>query len=194
MDQGRRSFFKKLAGAAAAALTLEVIDPERLLWVPGKKTIIDLGATKRIIRAEDAAVAEIRREYATKALVTEVSQEQVGMYGRQGGNLAPELLRRHVRQARVDFGRYKVDTVANGRRSSATFDSDWVPTGHRNDPAGAQRINQQIFTDPALAITSGSGPRYVDMASDYRSRPVWEGDIRRAEQGDFEKRFKVTEG
>lgn len=49
-SDSRRGFLKKLAAAAAGALALEVPDPERLLWVPGQKTIIDLGAAKPLER------------------------------------------------------------------------------------------------------------------------------------------------
>jgi hypothetical protein len=38
MDQSRRSFFAKIAAFTAAA-ALAPIDPEKLLWIPGAKTI-----------------------------------------------------------------------------------------------------------------------------------------------------------
>lgn len=52
IDLGRRSFFKRFAAATAGAMALgvsangsglvDLVDPERELWVPGAKTIIDL--------------------------------------------------------------------------------------------------------------------------------------------------------
>jgi len=40
----RRGFLSALMAATASASVLAIEDPERLLWEPGKKTIIDLGA------------------------------------------------------------------------------------------------------------------------------------------------------
>jgi hypothetical protein len=55
----RRSFLKRFATATAAALATNVFDdPERLLWVPGQKTIVDLGATKQVLPATDAEVID----------------------------------------------------------------------------------------------------------------------------------------
>lgn len=55
----RRSFLLRLGQAAAAAV---VLDPEELLWVPGKKTIIDLGATKQVLPATDRELLELTRQ------------------------------------------------------------------------------------------------------------------------------------
>ena len=54
----RRSFLTRLGVAAvgAAALTL---DPERLLWIPGAKTIVDFGATKQVLPATDVEVVRL---------------------------------------------------------------------------------------------------------------------------------------
>lgn len=52
----RRSFLLKLGAAAASAAAVAALDPERLLWVPGAKTIVDLGATKPILPATDAEI------------------------------------------------------------------------------------------------------------------------------------------
>lgn len=43
MATTRRGFLFEMAAATAGAAAL-LVDPERLLWEPGKKTIIDLGA------------------------------------------------------------------------------------------------------------------------------------------------------
>jgi hypothetical protein len=56
MEPSRRAFFKQFAVATAGAVATLAIDPEQLVWVPGKKTIIDLGATKQIVPATDAEV------------------------------------------------------------------------------------------------------------------------------------------
>lgn len=53
----RRSFLTRLGVAAVGAAALAV-DPERLLWVPGAKTIIDFGATKQVLPATDAEVIQ----------------------------------------------------------------------------------------------------------------------------------------
>lgn len=45
----RRHFLSVFAAAAAVA----AVDPERLLWTPGAKTIIDLGSTKQIVPVTD---------------------------------------------------------------------------------------------------------------------------------------------
>ena len=60
MKIGRRGFFQTMAAAVAAASVLGVDDPERLLWMPGKKTFFL--PSRDILRAEDVAVVEIRRE------------------------------------------------------------------------------------------------------------------------------------
>lgn len=52
----RRSFLVRLGQAAAAAALATTVDPEQLLWTPGKKTIIDLGATKQVLPATDHEV------------------------------------------------------------------------------------------------------------------------------------------
>lgn len=53
----RRSFLVRLGQAAtAAAAAAEFLDPERLLWTPGQKTIVDFGATKQVLPATDAEV------------------------------------------------------------------------------------------------------------------------------------------
>jgi hypothetical protein len=51
---GRRSFLQRLAAAAAGVASIGMVDPEQLLWTPGKKTIIDLGATRQVLPATDA--------------------------------------------------------------------------------------------------------------------------------------------
>lgn len=48
----RRSFLTRL-GAAAIGAAAASVDPERLLWVPGAKTIVDFGATKQVLPATD---------------------------------------------------------------------------------------------------------------------------------------------
>ena len=55
----RRSFLTRLGLAAASAAALDLVDPEKLLWVPGAKTIIDLGATKHLEAPTDAQVAKL---------------------------------------------------------------------------------------------------------------------------------------
>lgn len=54
----RRSFLTRLGVAAVGAAALAVDDPERLLWTPGAKTIIDFGATKQVVPATDAEVID----------------------------------------------------------------------------------------------------------------------------------------
>lgn len=73
-DTTRRGFLKWFAGATAAAVSLATadvsaiatgeVDVEKLLWVPGQKTIVDLGARPIILAeavrpATDAEVADI---------------------------------------------------------------------------------------------------------------------------------------
>lgn len=52
----RRDFLVRLGQAATAAAVTLALDPDQLLWVPGQKTIIDLGATKQVLPATDAEV------------------------------------------------------------------------------------------------------------------------------------------
>lgn len=56
----RRAFLVRLGQAAAAVAATTVIDdPERLLWTPGKKTIIDLGATKQVLPVTDNELIDL---------------------------------------------------------------------------------------------------------------------------------------
>lgn len=57
----RRGFLKRIAAATAAAAVLE-IDPEKLLWVPGKKTIVDLGAAKTVAAPTLQEVAAVQAQ------------------------------------------------------------------------------------------------------------------------------------
>lgn len=66
----RRSFLRTLGlGAVAATIPAGALklfeDPERALWVPGQKTIIDLGATVQVLPATDE---EILRDATRKLL------------------------------------------------------------------------------------------------------------------------------
>lgn len=70
MGMNRRGFLGRLAAAAAAAVAAtdtEMLDPEKLLWTPGKKTIFLPSTT--ILKAEDVAVAEIRDKFKAKSLI-----------------------------------------------------------------------------------------------------------------------------
>lgn len=57
----RRSFLAWF-GKGALAAALDLVDPDKLLWVPGAKTIIDFGATKRIEAPTDAQMAQLFTE------------------------------------------------------------------------------------------------------------------------------------
>lgn len=54
----RRNFLVRLGQAATAVAATLVVDPEQLLWTPGKKTIIDFGATKQVLPATDREVVQ----------------------------------------------------------------------------------------------------------------------------------------
>lgn len=69
----RRSFLRRLGVAASGAALLTVDDPERLLWMPGAKKIIDLGATKQVLPATDA---EVTRAFAQQILASPVLTRQ----------------------------------------------------------------------------------------------------------------------
>ena len=58
----RRSFLTRLGAAAVGAAALAIDDPERLLWTPGKKTIVDFGATKQVLPATDAEITKLATE------------------------------------------------------------------------------------------------------------------------------------
>lgn len=57
----RRSFLTSLGTAALGAAALAIDDPDRLLWIPGAKTIVDFGATKQVVPATDAEVVNHAR-------------------------------------------------------------------------------------------------------------------------------------
>lgn len=59
----RRSFLVRLGLAAAGAAAMQLLDddPDRLIWTPGAKTIVDFGATKQVLPATDADVLQQAR-------------------------------------------------------------------------------------------------------------------------------------
>ena len=67
-DMNRRQFLARLGLGAAAVAATAVLDPERLLWVPGQKTIFDLGATPAVDEpfvylAEDVPFEQYRNTF-----------------------------------------------------------------------------------------------------------------------------------
>ncbi len=77
VDQGRRGFFKRFAAATSGALALgvaakaeglvELVDPDKELWVPGAKTFIDLH-TPKILRPD--ADADVFGQPKTKSAMS----------------------------------------------------------------------------------------------------------------------------
>lgn len=55
----RRSFLVRLAAAAAGVAAIGLVDPERLLWTPGAKKILDLGAGRQVVPATDTEVLDL---------------------------------------------------------------------------------------------------------------------------------------
>lgn len=66
----RRSFLTRLAGAAAAAVAIGELDPEKLLWVPGAKTIF-LPTERPLVHGAEAVQAWSVREQAGLAEIIE---------------------------------------------------------------------------------------------------------------------------
>lgn len=56
----RRRFLGLLGLGAAAAASTAVLDPEALLWVPGRRKIFDLGGIKRPL-----SYGELHRQYVS---------------------------------------------------------------------------------------------------------------------------------
>jgi hypothetical protein len=67
MALNRRGFLQRLGVAMAGAAATLALDPEQLLWVPGQKTIIDLGATKHVVPATDAEIVQQATTVLTNA-------------------------------------------------------------------------------------------------------------------------------
>jgi hypothetical protein len=71
----RRSFLARLATAAAGVASIGLIDPEQLLWTPGAKTIIDLGATRQVLPATDSEVVKLASQFDQR--LAELSADDV---------------------------------------------------------------------------------------------------------------------
>lgn len=62
----RRDFLRVLGVASTAVAATSVFDPEALLWVPGRKTIIDLGAGRHELVSPDDETTFITADWVTK--------------------------------------------------------------------------------------------------------------------------------
>ena len=112
----RRGFIQTLAASAAAAAAYEVIDPERLLWVPGQKTIF-MPPVKRFERADlivspneyvDFEIDMNEAMYASevKKGATFEGFDRVSVYGNDGSVTRVDLDRLQGRLLQADAKRH----------------------------------------------------------------------------------------
>ncbi len=127
----RRSFFKTLLGAAAGALALELPDPERLLWTPGAKTILDMGANRPAL------------ERPTLDQVVHLSPNRAGQllniktFDPKGVWITGDGLEKPIYLT----DRFRLTVEGREGRWAATYDSDFK----------LHTINGQAATDDAIA-------------------------------------------
>ena len=119
MAIGRRAFIRTLATAAAAVAAYEVIDPERMLWVPGQKAIF-LPPAKTFERADlivhpseyvDFEIDMNEAMYASemKKGATFGGFERVNVYGRDGSVTRIDLERLRGQFLEADAKRQNAD-------------------------------------------------------------------------------------
>lgn len=139
VDLGRRSFFKKFAAATAGAMALgvtaqaegliELVDPEKELWVPGAKTFIDLHAPTVLRPDADADLFARTLNGPTNPI--QWPPDIARMRSREGlpvlrdfqDKSDPYDRRSHDRL--YDPFRYTATVMDNGSQVDMTFDSDW---------------------------------------------------------------------
>jgi len=79
MDLARRGFLSLLGGAAAAL----VLDPERALWVPGRK-LISIPETPKVVLSSETIAAQveaIRPELETLMILSSVLWKNINVCG-----------------------------------------------------------------------------------------------------------------
>lgn len=137
MGMDRRNFLFRMAGAAAAALAATELDPDKLLWVPGKKTFF-LPAEKTIIAGAEAVKELALRE---QSAIADAVERKTGI---------------------VNPTRYTVSTGA-GR---FTFDTDWMmltANGRVVTPAEAGAYHATLFQQRDPRWLSDEQRRVADM-------------------------------
>jgi hypothetical protein len=148
----RRGFLKRLAAATAAVAATAEIDPERLLWTPGKKTIF-LPPEKALVTAESVAVQQIRNEYESKALL----QIEHGVRPATTKEIQDVARGSALREYVVGSdSRYVLTLNTERGQISQSFDTHWNPIG---SPQEVQRF-RQAEADWSTALYRQGRQRY----------------------------------
>lgn len=139
---GRRNFFKQMAAAVAGAVAVaEALDPEKLLWVPGAKTIfIPEELAVRPSLAQTLAVNEARR---TQEKIFDSIYERALARRAMSKNLARGYL--------PGDSRYVLAVSGHGENAIIEFDDGWNARRGFNflknadlTPAELARISSQL--------------------------------------------------
>jgi hypothetical protein len=133
----RRGFLSLLAAATATAATAAV-DPEKLLWEPGKRTIF---IPEVVVPKNAQAPLD-----APKSLITDAAQAQE-LFNRmqsQGMDRAnPHEWQRRSRRA-MQGGEWEIESNVHER---LLFDADWRHLGNPKDLAEANRRLARFFPE-----------------------------------------------
>lgn len=132
-----------MAAAVASASALALEDPERLLWEPGKKTIVDLGATTPVLQPTLEQTARLSPLF--------VDATQPFERDRALAPLRPLYMP----------DRYRVD-LSNG--DSFGFDSDWrMQSAYRAGQPLSDREKARIADDFARAARQKINTRTMTL-------------------------------
>lgn len=123
-DISRRSFFKRFATATAAALIATQVnedilgvvsdDPERRIWIPGAKKIIDLGA-RPLITPAPAEIKTLSDEELAAVMRQKVDEIQGENHWQTNKYFGVGRVARTQRLAMVTSGGYGEFTIVDGR-------------------------------------------------------------------------------
>lgn len=139
-DLSRRGFLSAMMAATASAAALALDDPERLLWEPGQKTIVDLGA--KVAPATLPEIAGITA-YGPSRLAQALGD----------GRMAPFAPLRPLYMP----DRYRID-LADG--TSMGFDSNWqMQSGYRHGQPMSDREKARMAAEIARTRTLKINPR-----------------------------------
>lgn len=150
----RRSFLTRLGAAAVGAAALIIDDPERLLWMPGQKTIIDFGATKQVRPATDAeVVAQARQKLVTSmrgASDLSMAAHDRSLFGLDG----PRDVRLDIEGSSFHFSGEKLVSVHSAKELKLLDQPMWGANGR---PATNPRPRYNGLADYSL----------IDVKEDY---------------------------
>jgi hypothetical protein len=168
-DISRRGFFKRLGVATAAAViaaqvgedVLGAIDPERLLWVPGAKKIIDLGSQKLISPAPAPEVKlltdeDVLRDFIAKVEATPHKSVDPELRSQADKILGIGRLVRTQRLAVVSSGGYGEFTFRDGKLEGGQKALDLL-----------RKVDKPFLAPDRMGIRYD---RSYDIERDYRDR------------------------